>query len=145
MGFQFSLHAVLQFRENAEKQEEAKLQQVMAEIVRVQSEVAQLSLLLRETSGRRSEMLAASASAFHLQAIEGEIDQVRRRQSELKLHIVSLEDKRAEQLREYQQKRTAKSILDEMQKQQKRVFDKEQSEQEQKRLDDIFASRAQRE
>ncbi|HEY2856796.1 MAG TPA: hypothetical protein VGJ21_00095 [Terracidiphilus sp.] len=144
MGFQFSLQTVLQFRENEEKREEIKLQQLGAQIVRVQDELDQLAVLMRETSLRRAGMLAESSTAFHLQAIQGEIDQARRRQGELELHIDSLEQQKVEQVREYQQKRTARNILDEMHKQQREAFNKEQSVQEQKRLDDIFATRIQR-
>jgi flagellar export protein FliJ len=145
MGFQFSLETVLQFRENAEKQEEVKLQQVMAELIKVQDEVERLSAQMRETASKRAEILVQSASAFYLHAIESEMEQARRRQSELKLHIHALEEKKAEQLHTYRQKRTARSILDEMQKKQRQAFDKEQSVQDQKRLDDLFGARLQRE
>ena len=144
MGFQFSLHAVLQFRENAEKQEEARLQQVLAEIVRGEDEVERLAVHMRETTSRRSQVLADSASAMHLQILEGEIEETRRRQHELKLHILALEQKKAQQLVLYHKKRTDRNILDEMHKQQRQAFDKVQSVQEQKRLDDIFAARTQR-
>ena len=144
MGFQFSLQTILQYRENEEKQQEARLQQVIAELMSAQDLVEQISAQIQETSSRRGEILAEAFAAFHLQALDSEIDLRRRRQSELKLQVQSLEQKKSEQLREYQHKRTARNILDEMQKQQRQAFDKEQSTQEQKRLDDIFVTRIQR-
>jgi flagellar export protein FliJ len=144
MPFRFSLEQVLRVRESIEKREELALQRAEMEVAGVQRRIEVLTEELGQAAVRREEALQKSIPAHELQDIDAEI----RAGVEAKLTLLeavrTLQQHRDAQMKIYQAAHNARRMLTDLEEQQRTEYEHQETRTQQKRIDDIFAARAQR-
>jgi flagellar export protein FliJ len=144
MGFRFTLESVLRFREGIEKREELALQKIQREVARVRRRIDELTEGLAKADNEREHSLQSWIQAFQLKDLQNEIGAaVDARQVQLET-LATLKSQGDEQMKVYQAARVNRRMLTDLQKQQREAWEQSQLRMEQKRTDDLFASRAQR-
>jgi flagellar export protein FliJ len=144
MGFRFTLESVLRFREGIEKREELALQKIQREVARVRRRIDELTEGLAKADNEREHSLQSWIQAFQLKDLQNEISAaVDARQVQLET-LATLKSQGDEQMKVYQAARVNRRMLTDLQKQQREAWEQSQLRMEQKRTDDLFASRAQR-
>jgi flagellar export protein FliJ len=135
---------VLRFREGIEKREELALQKIQREAARVRRRIDELTEGLAKAGNEREDALQGWMPAFRLKDLQDEISAaVDARQVQLET-LATLKSQGDEQMKVYQAARVNRRMLTDLQKQQREAWEQSQLRMEQKRMDDVFASRAQR-
>lgn len=145
MGFRFSLSSVLRLRESVERQEELSLQQAEAEVTRVQHEIDELGNQLARASEQRKEALKNAVPAYRLHAIEARITAANEQRDGLLNALQAAQGQRDARMKLYQLAHRNRQTMDDLRGDEQTAWIQEQNRNEQKRLDDIFAARWQRE
>ena len=144
MAFRFTLAAVLGFRESIERREELALSKIQLEMARVQHEIDEVTAALAAEQRRREESMQRPIPAAELQVMLRAAEVATRRKQKLLESLAVLEQQRGEQMRAYQTAHRARRVLTDLKAQQLEIWEQQQVRTQQKVLDDVFASRSQR-
>lgn len=144
MAFRFTLASVLAFRESMERREELTLAKIQLEMARVQHEIEHVTAELAVAQRMREENLRRPIPAAQLQSMLRAADAATEQKKKLVETLAALEHQRGEQMRVYQTAHRARRVFSDLRAQQRELWEQNQVRQQQKTLDDIFASRSQR-
>lgn len=144
MAFRFTLEQVLRVRESIERREELALQRAEFEVACVKRRIEELTQELAAASRRRDEALQEPMQAYLLQGMDAEINAAleARQQSIEKLKVVQAQ--RDQQRAIYQVAHNGRQMLTDFRKQQRIEYELEEVKAQQKKIDDLFAARIQR-
>jgi flagellar export protein FliJ len=144
MAFRFPLASVLRVREGIEKREEVALQRAQLEVARVQRRIDELTDQLAAASKSREKALEETIQASRLQNIQAEINAALEAKQTLFSTLQTLRRQRDAQMKLYKIAHSGRQMVSDLLTQQKNAYEHEQLRIQQKRLDDIVASRWQR-
>jgi flagellar FliJ protein len=144
MAFRFSLASVLRVRESIERREELALQKAEQELARVRRRIDELAGEIAKAVDAREKALQQAIQAHRLQSMDAEINAAGETKQTLLETLQTLQQQRDAQMKLYQAAYNGRRMLTDLSEQQKTEFEQEQDRAQQKRLDDIFASRWQR-
>ena len=144
MAFRFSLASVLRVRESIERREELALQKAELEVARARRRVDELTSRIANAIKAREKALEQQIQAHELQSMDAAINAASQARQALIETFKTLQQKRDAQMKLYQDAYNGRLMLTDLSEQQKTEFEREQDRIQQKRLDDIFASRWQR-
>lgn len=144
MTFRFTLEQVLRVRESIERTEELALQRAEFDVACVKRRIEELTQKLAAASHRRDEALKEPMQAYLLQGMDAEINAAleARQQSIEKLKVAQV--KRDQQRAIYQVAHNGRQMLTDFRKQQRLEHELEEVKAQQKKIDDLFAARIQR-
>ena len=137
MTFRFPLQTLLRLREGMERQEELKLQHVIAMWMRAKSELERLFQERQAAWSEAKERLSASAAASELHFELARDEVIQQRAEILRLRIVELDGMRRQQQLAYQKARQDREILQNLRDRQREHHDVEQNRKEQQSIDDL--------
>lgn len=144
MPFRFPLASVLRFRESVEKREEVALQKVQLEVARVQRRFDGLTDELAKMYEYREQTLRGTTRANTLQLMQSEISATEEARQNLSAALDTLRRQRDAQMKQYMKARSGRQMLADLSAQQKDLYELEQERLQQKQLDDVVATRWQR-
>jgi len=144
MRFRFTLASVLRFREGIEKREELSLQRVQFEMARVRRRIDELTKELATAGNEREEALQNWMQAFRLKNLQDEMNAAVEARQSLLGTLATLKKQSEEQMKIYQAARVNRRMLTDLQKKQQEVWEQNQQRVEQRRVDDTFTARMQR-
>ncbi len=144
MAFKFSLAAVLRVRESVERCEELALQRIQFEIGRVRRRIEELNDEITGKHNARNESMRQPVFSYEVQAILHEVKAAMDIRQALHGSLRSLELEREKQMKAYQTAYTNRQMLTDMLVQKQNEYEQEQVRTQQKSIDEIFASRSQR-
>ena len=144
MAFRFSLASVLRVRESIERREELALQKAEQELARVRRRIDELTGEIAKAVEAREKALQQPIQAYKLQSMDAEINAGAEAKQTLLETLQTLQQQRDAQMKLYQAAYNGRRMLTDLSAQQKTEYELEQDRAQQKRLDDIFASRWQR-
>lgn len=144
MAFRFSLDTVLMVRKSIEQREERALQKVQFDIAQIHRDLELLNAQIDKNQSERSRVLMQPTHAYKLLAILGEINGAVEKRQRLLESLKSLEQEKERRMKAYQAAHINRELLTNMQTQQRNAYDAEQTRNQQKMLDEIFASRSSR-
>jgi flagellar FliJ protein len=144
MAFRFSLASVLRVRESIERREELALQKAEHELARVRRRIDELTGEIAKAVDEREKALQQEIQAHRLQSMDAEISAAGEAKQTLLETLQTLQQQRDAQMKLYQAAYNGRRMLTDLSAQQKTEYEQEQDHAQQKRLDDIFASRWQR-
>jgi flagellar FliJ protein len=144
MAFRFSLASVLRVRESIERREELALQKAEQELARVRRRIDELTGEIAKAVDEREKALQQEIQAHQLQGMDAEISAAGEAKQTLLETLQTLQQQRDAQMKLYQAAYNGRRMLTDLSAQQKTEYEQEQDHAQQKRLDDIFASRWQR-
>jgi flagellar export protein FliJ len=141
MPFNFSLQAVLHFREGLEHQQELRLRAANQQVARVRHLIEQVDARSQELYSRQMADLSSGLTAAELRfGLLCETELLRHRR-ELEGELVRLQQLREKQREIYQQARRARQTLEALRDSQLAFYRKEAARREQRNLDDLFLMR----
>jgi flagellar export protein FliJ len=141
MAFKFTLSTVLRLREIAEEREERLLGQILSQISQNRQTLSELQAKYALLIQRRESELSRQMSAAELQIFYGQMRTVEDLLVKSKEQLVKLEIHRQQQMKVYENAHRNKELLTSMREDQQSIFRREQTRQEQKRMDDNFSAR----
>jgi flagellar export protein FliJ len=141
MAFQFTLAAVLKYRENIEQREYLVLQRIQQEIVQTEAQIRRFQEQYSSARQYRDTELARGIASIHLQAVYEQELSLEKQLDKLQAHLEELEAKRHECLKIYQLARQKRQVLDHLRVRQLDAYRRAQAKRQQNTLDDIFLSR----
>ncbi len=141
MGFQFSLEAVLRVREIVEKREEETLRKIQAEVTLLTRQIEEQRTNMLNRSKAREDALLATIPAGQLHTMIWEQQSASERLEVMQQRLGILRKQRDEQLIVYQSAHRSCEMLTEMRERQHQDHQRQQSREQQKRLDDMFIIR----
>lgn len=144
MPFRFPLASVLRVRESVEKREEVALQKAHLEVAHVRRAIDELTAELERACDEREKALRRTIPASRLRAIEIEINAAVETKQTLLNSLETLRRRRDAQMKRYKTAHSERQMLTDLLAQQKSSYEHEQIRIQQKRLDDIVATRWQR-
>ena len=144
MRFRFTLASVLRFREGIEKREELSLQRVQFEMARVRRRIDELTKELATAGNEREEALQNWMQAFRLKNLQDEMNAAVEARQSLLGTLATLKKQSEEQMKIYQAARVNRRMLTDLQKRQQETWEQNQQRVEQRRVDDTFTARMQR-
>ncbi len=144
MGFRFSLATVLRFREGIEQQEERALGRILAELAQVRDRIETLTEEIPRARQMLEQAMQQTMSAIDIALMTDQIDGILRRREELIALVSELERQREAQNKRYLEAHKRRQMLSDLQDRQREEYELERTRAEQKFLDGVFASRAQR-
>ena len=144
MAFRFSLASVLRVRESIERREELALQKAELEVARVRRRIDELTGEIAKAVDAREKALQQEIQAHQLQSMDAEISAAAEAKQTLLETLETLQQQRDAQMKLYQAAYNGRRMLTDLSEQQRTEYEPEQDRAQQKRLDDIFASRWQR-
>jgi flagellar export protein FliJ len=142
--FRFSLASVLRVRESIERREELALQRVEMEVVRVKHRIDELTDELARAGEARENALRNSIPAYDLQSMDAQMNAALEAKQTLFDTLQTLQQQRDAQMKLYQVAYNGRQMLTDLLEQKKSEYKQEQDHAQQKRIDDLFASRWQR-
>ena len=141
MSFEFSLAAVLRYRESIEQREYFALEKTQQEISHLEARIRNVEQECSTAAKGRASDLAMGIPAADVQsgyeyqtALEQQIEALRNVLKELKI-------KWRQQLLSYEAARRNCETLEELREKQLHVYDREKAKREQSAIDDLFLSR----
>jgi flagellar biosynthesis chaperone FliJ len=144
MSFQFSLAAVLSFRESLEQREYLALERIQSEIGRTEAQILEIGEKLGTMTQLRETELFRGIRSVHLQqAYEDELA-LERHLNLLQDRLRELKSRRQQQLKSYDLARQKRRVLDELRSHQLEIYTREQARRQQILLDDLFLARRKR-
>jgi flagellar FliJ protein len=144
MAFRFSLAQVLRVRESIEKREEQALQRAELDVAQTQRRIEDLTNEMAKVARDRAEGLLRSIRAIDLQSMQAEMDAAGEARQTLLETLEILKRQRDVQMRLYQEAHNGRQMLTDLEEEHRAEYEAEQTRAQQKRLDDLFATRAQR-
>lgn len=144
MPFRFSLASVLRVRESIERREELALQRVEMEVARVKHRIDELTDELARAGEARENALRNSIPAYDLQSMDAQMNAALDAKQILLDTLQTLQQQRDAQMKLYQVAYNGRQMLTDLLEQKKSEYKQEQDHAQQKRIDDLFASRWQR-
>lgn len=144
MPFRFPLASVLRVRKSIEKREEVTLQGVQLEVARVRRRIDELTEELARSSQARERALRRTIPANQLQTMQVEMNAAVEARQILSDTLHALKHQRDLQMKVYTKAHCGRQMLTDLLAQQKSAYEQDQMRTQQKRLDDIIASRWQR-
>ncbi len=144
MAFRFSLAQVLRVRESIEKREELALQRAELEVAEVRRRIEQLTDAIAKTNDARARALLQPIRAIDLQSMQAEMEAAAEARQILLDTLETLLQQRDAQMKRYQDAHNGRQMLTDLEKEHRAEYELEQTRAQQKRLDDLFAARAQR-
>lgn len=144
MAFKFSLAAVLRVRESIERREELALQRIQFEIARIRRRIDELNDEITGKHNARNESMRQPVYSYEVQAILHEVNAAMDIRQALHGSLGSLELECVKQMKTYQNAHTNRKMLTDMLVQKQNEYEQEQVRTQQKSIDEIFASRSQR-
>jgi flagellar export protein FliJ len=142
--FRFSLASVLRVRESIERREELALQRVEMEVARVKHRIDELTDELARAGEARENALRNSIPAYDLQSMDAQMNAALDAKQILLDTLQTLQQQRDAQMKLYQVAYNGRQMLTDLLEQKKSEYKQEQDHAQQKRIDDLFASRWQR-
>jgi len=142
--FRFSLASVLRVRESIERREELALQRVEMEVARVKHRIDELTDELARAGEARENALRNSIPAYDLQSMDAQMNAALDAKQILLDTLQTLQQQRDAQMKLYQVAYNGRQMLTDLLEQKKNEYKQEQDHAQQKRIDDLFASRWQR-
>ena len=144
MPFQFSLAAVLIYRESLEHREYIALEQIQQEITRTEAHILQVEEWRAATSQQRAAELARGVRSVQLQqAYEHELALERYRDLQQD-KLRELKSRLQQQLKSYEVARQKRRVLDELRGHQFEAYTRGQARRQQRLLDELFLARRRR-
>jgi flagellar FliJ protein len=144
MPFRFTLAAVLRYKESLEQQEERALKEIQLKMAHLAHQIEELSTTIEKAATARERALASAIPASHLELFMSATQSTKDKQKALISRFQSLEADRDEQMRKYEVAHRNREMLSDMLEKQKNIYEQEQVQAQQKRLDDIFMARRRR-
>ena len=144
MAFRFTLEQVLRVRESLERREELALQRAEADVVRALRRIEELTQELVRINARRDEAMKQPLHAYELQGMDAETHAALETRKSLLVTLQALQHLRDEQRKVYQAAHNGRRMLTDLEEQHRNEYEQEQVRTQQKRLDDLFAARIQR-
>lgn len=144
MGFEFTLATVLRYRQSVEKQEELLLSRVLAELSQVRSSIESLTFAIESARNSLADAMRQTIPAVEVAAMTRGIDELLAGRQKLLESEANLAKQCEAQYEKYLAAHSSRKALTEMQVQQLEQYELEHARLEQKRLDEIYAARAQR-
>jgi flagellar export protein FliJ len=135
---------VLRVRESIERREELALQKAEQELARVRRRIDELTGEISKAVEAREKALQQEIRAHELQNMDAEINAAAEAKQTLLETLQTLQQQRDARMKLYQAAYNGRRMLTDLSAQQKTEYEQEQDRAQQKRLDDIFASRWQR-
>jgi flagellar export protein FliJ len=144
MSFQFTLAAVLVYRESLEHREYVVLEQIQQEITRTEALILQVEEWRAGAAKQRAAELAHGVPSFQLQqAYEHELALERYRDLQ-QGKLRELKGRLQQQLKKYELARQKRRVLDELREHQLEVYNRSQARRQQHLLDELFLARRRR-
>lgn len=144
MAFKFPLATVLRYRESIEQQEERALMSILAEMEAARQRIENLTADIANARQSLNQAMQEMLPAIHIEYASGQIRGAEDRKKELLQSLAELDRKREAQTAKYKAAHQSRKMLGEMQARQREAYEQERVRLDQKLLDDIFSSRAQR-
>ncbi|MFZ0745677.1 MAG: flagellar FliJ family protein [Terracidiphilus sp.] len=144
MAFKFSLAAVLRVRESIERREELALQRIQFEIARIRRRIDELNDQITGKHNARNESMRQPVYSYEVQAILHEVNAAMDLRQALHGSLGSLELERETRMKAYQTAYADRQMLTDMLVQKQNEYEQEQVRTQQKSIDEMFASRSQR-
>jgi flagellar export protein FliJ len=144
MAYRFPLATVLRVKEIIEKREEVALQKAELEIARTGRRIHEITEQIATASRFRDNELRLSIKANRLLVLQAEINAANEAKETLIASMQTLRQQRDVQMKQYQNAHSEREMFADLHKQRKSAYELEQTRVQQKRLDDIVASRWQR-
>ena len=144
MAFEFPLATVLRYRESIEKQEERALGIIVAELAQVWSRIDDLAQQIETARQTLEQAMRQTLPAIEVSMMAHQIEGMVQRRQELIDSATELEHQRQAQNQKYQVAYSSRRMLSDMQDRQREAYEQERVRAEQKLLDGLYASRAQR-
>ena len=131
-------------RESIERREELALQRVEMEVARVKHRIDELTDELARAGEARENALRNSIPAYDLQSMDAQMNAALDAKQILLDTLQTLQQQRDAQMKLYQVAYNGRQMLTDLLEQKKSEYKQEQDHAQQKRIDDLFASRWQR-
>jgi len=141
MPFRFSLEGVLSFRKNVEHAEELALNRILQQIATTHQQLQSMQTDHRMLREQRDRDLAQAQPAAYLAELAEKEQYIERAIEIMQRQLRELDNKREAQLVALRAAQQNREILDEVRKQKRDTYQREQNRREQKTLDDLFLSR----
>lgn len=141
MAFQFSLAAVLKYREGLEHREFLALEKLQNDVSLAELRVKQVEEQYLAAEKNRTAELAAGVVAADLRSAYEYRASLDRQRQILLNQLQTARTKWQQQLQKYQAARRSRETLDKLRSQKLEAFAREKSKREQNTLDDIFLAR----
>lgn len=138
MAFQFSLAALLRFRQSAEQQQEAILQQANQQVSNLRRQIEDTQRAIEEIAGNDSEALTCGLRAAELHFSQLRHDILLQLHSRLEKELTVAIEIQLQQRLAYQKARQQREIVEALRQRQLQIYEEEVARQEQRRLDDLF-------
>ena len=144
MPFQFTLAAVLIYRESLEHREYVALEQIQQEITRTEAQILQIEEWRGIAAQQRAAELARGVRSVQLQqAYEYELALERYRDCQHD-KLRELKTRLQQQLKSYELARQKRKVLDELRGHQFEAYSRIQARRQQHLLDELFLARRRR-
>ena len=142
MAFEFSLAAVLRYRQGLEQSARLRLRSLHARRVALTREVEQThdARMHLETSARR-QLRSRLIPAVELQYLAASCDTLGRRQQQLQAALLQLQDEITVQARRYQEERRQREALESLRDLRFSEYRLQQQRRQQAALDELFLLR----
>ena len=141
MGFRFPLATLLRLREITEQREERLLGQILNQIVASRQTLAELETQRRSLRMQRDLALQQTTSAFQILGFDAQMGHIDDLEVAGREHLAKLATLREHQISIYETAHRDRELLSGMKHERQELFQAEQVRQEQRVMDDNFASR----
>lgn len=144
MAYRFPLATVLRVKQSMEKLEELALQKIFVEMSQVRQQIELLTADIVRARQSLDEAMQQVLPAVEIESRTNGINLAAHRKQELLNALADLNQKREMQSRKYHAAHRSRTVLSDLQARQKDAYEQERARNEQKFIDEIFASRSQR-
>jgi len=141
MSFQFSLAAVLRYRESIEQREYFALERTQQEIARTEAGIHQIEQDCAKATQDRAAELAKGTRAADVEAAYEYQTALEQQLEALRALLQELKMKWRQQLASYTAARRNRETLEKLREKQLDAYSREQAKREQSVMDDIFLAR----
>jgi len=144
MAFKFPLATVLRLQQSIERQEELALEKILVKITEVQRRIDTLAADITRARLRLEEEMQQTLPAGEVDTMTTQIENAIGHRQELVASLAELHREREAQTQKYLTAHQSRRTLGDMQDRQREAYLQERNRVEQRFVDDVFASRAQR-
>ena len=144
MAFRFSLAAVLNLRQNIERQEYLNLERIQQEIAKVQNQLTEAAQQKSDLQQSRDSQLVESMPSVLLQSLYEQVFAIEKHMESLKALLVELAAKKDQQMKVYTQARQKREVLESLREKQHGAYVLEENKRQQTLMDDLFLARLKR-